>query len=309
MRSYIVLALAAAASAADFTPPAGLTFIPGTDKVATTPSDCLKNPNFTPCPAKLDSGNIIVPAFHQVIDESQPDKDATASSNGVNLGFTVPDAKELRTLAIIPDFPKSGEGKQCQFHFISDQGSNLASTSVPKIAVWSLKPGKIANLETTFNTRPERNVKVAAFDLQANPKKLGTSTPKLDHTGVDGAAFPLTKTFDCPKPGTHIAWELAIDVDKQQFLATKDIKTLDRLFVGGMNGLGVEIVGVKQTAYGTNGTSTTTPSGSASSTIPKPSVQTGISSQVPQDTSAAGALSAPGLGLAGMAMAVIYSLL
>lgn len=221
-----------------------LEFIPGTDRVSITPDDCVNDITLTRCVTKLASGNIIVPAYHQAIIESQPDTDSTASNNGVQIGI-YQDKTEQRTIAIIPSFPSSGEGKQCSFHFITNGGANLASDAVPSVALWSLKSTKNANLEATWNTRPERDQKVAVWDL---PRPYVNQNSKFDHVAIEGPAFPLSKTFDCPKPGSLVAWELAINVDKEQFI--KDGRNTDRLFAGGMLGLHIEIIGAKQNAYG-----------------------------------------------------------
>lgn len=241
MRSALIISLAAVASAQNFKVP-NLHFTPGTDKVLDP--ECITTPEGNDCPAKLPSGNIIVHAWHQVIDESTPDKDVNAASNAASVGAHFKTLKEVRTLAIFPGFPESGKGKQCKMHFFTNNGANPAYQYVSKLAVWSLKPGKNSNMETVWHNKPDRASKVALFDYAAPANK---DVPgKFDHISIEGPAYPSDKTFPCPTPGQHIAWELSMDTPK----STWNDSTPDRMFAGGQNGFAIEIMDAKQTAYG-----------------------------------------------------------
>ncbi|KAI5805986.1 hypothetical protein EDC01DRAFT_785970 [Geopyxis carbonaria] len=217
-----------------------LPYTPGT---AITPTTCLDLSTYSPnlCPARLPSTNLFSTAAHQVVSAAAPSTVQQRSFNALEAGFTVA-GEELRTLALVPALPATAAGKLCRLHFITDGGVNLQPRSlidhweVYAIPAEDADAAGVAWNVTTWETQPALPAApVARFQTDSGSSvapDAGTGEAvkvKVSHTMLSG------EDFECPTGKT--VWVV------RPVALGGTPETTATMFVGGQNGLGIEVLG------------------------------------------------------------------
>jgi len=214
-----------------------LGFTPGLDNI---PENCVANPSFNECPARLPSGNGLVTSLNVVINDvtgSVP-KPFNIIFAGFNRNGTGGGLSESSTLTIF-DFPGGHTDKKCRLQLVSDAGDNTAGS--PNVYnVWSLVPGTgEATEKSTWFDKPARGQVLATFILDDSDLAATTVNAKSLHKFVFGpgeGSKRRNEPFPCPAGG-KIAYEVAS--------AVKAPSDGGPMSIGGQSGLGIEIIGLK----------------------------------------------------------------
>ncbi|CCX13018.1 Protein of unknown function [Pyronema omphalodes CBS 100304] len=129
--------------------------------------------------------------------------------------------------------------KRCRFHFISDAGDASSEGLPSAYSVWSLEAGFDTPVKkSTATNRPKRDEVIAIFD-RVNATR--SANQKFMHKFIYGPGWYFgaqkndTSTFPCPSGG-ELSYEVAL-VAKTHKLSLWN--------VGGNEGLGIEIIGLK----------------------------------------------------------------
>ncbi|KAI5854976.1 hypothetical protein BZA05DRAFT_393158 [Tricharina praecox] len=213
-----------------------LGFTPGLDNI---PDNCIANPSFNACPARLPSGNALVTSLNVVINDvtGSVSKPPNIIFAGFSRAASGTGLSESSTLTIF-DFPAGHTDKKCRFQLVSDAGDNTAGS--PNIYnVWSFVPGSgEATESSTWSNKPARDQVVATFILNEADLAATTTNEKFLHKFVYGPGEGSTRVeepFPCPAGG-KIAYEVAGAIK-----APSDGGPMN---IGGQSGLGIEIIGL-----------------------------------------------------------------
>jgi hypothetical protein len=133
-----------------------------------------------------------------------------------------------------PRIDRSMADLSSSFQLVSDSGDNASGR--PNIYnVWSLDGEATKN--TTWFTKPPRDVVLATFLLDESKRANTTSNEKFLNTFLFGPGEGSSDgTFACPSGGS-LAYEVAS--------AVRNLGVGGGMNIGGHSGLGIEIVGLE----------------------------------------------------------------